>query len=109
MNAKAGEKTLILGVGNVLMGNEGVGVKAVEFLRDQDLPGNAVLLDGGTGGFHLLGLFYEYSRIILIDATLNSGTTGEIRVLKPKFGKEFPRSLSSHDVDVFGSARFLIR
>jgi hydrogenase maturation protease len=104
-------KTLVLGLGNILMGNEGVGVKAIEYMYDKDLPENVVLLDGGTGGFHLLHLFNDYQRFIMIDATINAaGVPGEINVIKPKFASDFPRSLTSHDIglrDLMQSAELL--
>ncbi len=50
---------LILGIGNLLMGDEGIGVRSVEALAKNTLPPNVHLLDGGTGGFHLLSLFQE--------------------------------------------------
>lgn len=110
MEEQPEDKILILGLGNILMGNEGVGVKAIEFMFNKPLPGNAVLLDGGTGGFHLLHLFNDYGRFIMIDATLDSGPAGEINVIKPKFASDFPRSLTSHDIglrDFMQSAELL--
>jgi len=103
-------RTLILGLGNILMGNEGVGVKAIEYMTELPLPQDTVLLDGGTGGFHLLHLFSDYRRFIMIDATLDSGEAGEVNVIKPKFASDFPRSLTSHDIglrDLMQSAELL--
>lgn len=103
-------KTLILGLGNILMGDEGIGVRSIEFLQDRSLPDHAELLDGGTGGFHLLSLFQEYKRFVIIDATLGNNPTGEIHVSKPRFASEFPRSLTSHDIglrDLLQSAELL--
>lgn len=102
--------TLILGLGNILMGNEGIGVKAIEFLEKQKLPEHVHLLDGGTGGFHLLHLFNNYNRFIMIDATLTEEPTGTINVIKPKFASDFPKSLTSHDIglrDLMQSAELL--
>ena len=48
------EKTLVLGLGNVLMGDEGIGVYVVRELEEQTLPAGVECLDGGTGGFTLL-------------------------------------------------------
>ncbi|RLD91306.1 MAG: hypothetical protein DRJ29_14225, partial [Bacteroidetes bacterium] len=42
--------TLIMGLGNVLMGDEGIGVHSIEYLRDQVIPQGVELMDGGTGG-----------------------------------------------------------
>ena len=47
-------KTLVLGLGNVIMGDEGVGVHVVRALEKHTLPAGVECLDGGTGGFILL-------------------------------------------------------
>ncbi|MBX7186231.1 MAG: hydrogenase maturation protease [Vicinamibacteria bacterium] len=92
------------------MGDEGVGVHAVRAIEDEGAPSGAVVLDGGTGGFHLLELFDEHRHMILIDATLDGGEPGTVRVLRPKFATDFPRSLSAHDIglrDLVESAALL--
>ena len=104
------DKTLVLGLGNVLMGDEGVGVKSIEFMLDQPFPDHVRLLDGGTGGFHLLSLFQEYDRFIIIDATIGRQNPGEVNVLRPRFASDFPKSLTSHDIglrDLMQSAELL--
>jgi hydrogenase maturation protease len=81
-----------------------------EYMEDKKLPDNVVLLDGGTGGFHLLHLFNDYEKFIMIDATLTDGKPGEINIIKPKFASDFPRSLTSHDIglrDLMQSAELL--
>jgi len=101
---------LILGIGNLLMGDEGVGVHAVRALEGEAIPQGVTVLDGGTGGFHLLELFDEHRHMILIDATLDDGEPGTVRVLRPKFASDFPRSLSAHDIglrDLVESAALL--
>lgn len=89
---------LILGIGNYLMGDEGVGVHAARRLELERLPKGVALVDGGTGGFHLLSFFHEYDPIILIDATMDGRPPGTVRLLKPKFASDFPRSLGAHDI-----------
>lgn len=101
---------LVLGIGNLLMGDEGVGVHAVRALEREPMPGGVPVLDGGTGGFHLLALFDEHREMILIDATLDDGAPGTVRVLHPRFAADFPRSLSAHDIglrDLVESATLL--
>ena len=71
MSVEPACRPLVMGVGNILMGDEGVGVHAARLLEEQLLPGHPAILDGGTGGFHLLSLFEEYDPIILIDATMD--------------------------------------
>ena len=48
---------LILGIGNHLLGDEGVGVHAIRCLEKEAFPSSVRLVDGGTGGFHLLFFF----------------------------------------------------
>jgi len=89
---------LVLGIGNLLMGDEGIGVHAIRALESEPLPDDVTILDGGTGGFHLLELFSDHRHMILIDATLDDRDPGAVRVLHPKFAVDFPRSLSAHDI-----------
>lgn len=92
------KKTLILGIGNYLMGDEGIGVHVANKLSHEILPENVSVLDGGTGGFHLLEYFEIYEHVILVDATLDGNTPGTIRLIKPKFAKDFPPAMSTHDI-----------
>ena len=91
-------KVLILGIGNYLMGDEGIGVHIAERLGKETLPVEVDVLDGGTGGFHLLEYFELYPNVILIDATLDSNPPGTIRLIKPRFAKDFPQAMSTHDI-----------
>ena len=90
--------TLILGIGNYLMGDEGIGVHIANRLEHENLPEGVSVLDGGTGGFHLLGYFENYDHLILVDATLDGNTPGTIRLIKPKFAQDFPPAMSTHDI-----------
>ncbi len=92
------DKTLILGLGNILLQDEGIGVHTLRELEKLSWPENVDLLDGGTGGFVLLSLFEDYKNLVIIDATLSSEPEGTIKVLKPKFAKDFPKSLSTHEL-----------
>lgn len=101
---------LILGVGNLLLGDEGIGVHAIRHLEAGNLHERARLLDGGTGGFHLLSLFQEYNPIILIDATIDGKPAGTVTLTHPKFASDFPRTLSAHDIglrDLLESAQII--
>jgi hydrogenase maturation protease len=64
----------------------------------ENLPKGVDVLDGGTGGFHLLEYFEQYPNVILIDATLDENPPGTIRLIKPKFAKDFPQAMSTHDI-----------
>jgi hydrogenase maturation protease len=89
---------LVLGIGNYLMGDEGAGVHAIKALEQEPFPPGVSLLDGGTGGFHLLSYLQDYPTVLLIDATMDGEPPGTVRVLRPKFASDFPRALSAHDI-----------
>lgn len=92
------KSTLILGIGNYLMGDEGIGVHAIEALTKEKFPENVRIVDGGTGGFHLLSFFHEYDPLIIIDATMDDQPAGTVRFIEPRFASDFPRTLSAHDI-----------
>lgn len=87
-----------MGIGNVLMGDEGVGVHLAQALEQEDLPEGIEVLDGGTGGFQLMEYFEYYPVVILIDATLDPEQEGAIRHIRPRFSNDFPQALSTHDI-----------
>ena len=88
---------LVLGIGNVLMGDEGVGVHAV-WRMEGTLPQEVTLLDGGTGGFQLLGALTGHDPVFMIDATMDGQPAGTVSVLRPRYASDFPRSLTAHDI-----------
>lgn len=94
------EKTLILGLGNVIMGDEGVGVHVVRQLEKLALPGGVECLDGGTGGFILLEPLQQADRIILIDATADDNPPGTVTRTTPRFARDYPPTLTAHDIGV---------
>ena len=60
---------VVLGVGNTIHSDDGLGVHALGLLRDHPrLPAGVTLIDGGTRGLELLADVYECSRLILLDA-----------------------------------------
>jgi len=106
----AAPQILVMGVGNVLMGDEGVGVHAVRLLEREPWPAHVSLLDGGTGGFHLLSHFSGCDVLVMIDATLDGKPAGTVSVIEPTYASDFPRSLSAHDIglkDLVESAALL--
>ena len=89
---------LIMGVGNYLMGDEGIGVHVIQEMSKNTLPEYIDILDGGTGGFLLLNCFEAYSTVIFVDATMDGKPAGTISLIRPKFASDFPSALSVHDV-----------
>lgn len=81
--------TLILGVGNPLLGDDAIGILAVQALQDRDdLPPHVTVIDGGTDGLGLIPVMEAYRRVILVDAvpmglepgTIRRFTWGEIKL-----------------------------
>jgi hydrogenase maturation protease len=91
-------RILVLGIGNLLMGDEGIGVHAVQHLSKSPLPEGVDVVDGGTGGFHLLSYFEDYPSLIMIDATMDGQPPGTVRTLRPRFASDYPRTLTAHDI-----------
>ena len=89
---------LIMGIGNYLMGDEGVGVHVAQRLEQTALPLGIDVLDGGTGGFYLMEYFENYPVVILVDATLDERPLGTVRLIEPRFAADFPRAMSTHDI-----------
>jgi hydrogenase maturation protease len=59
---------LVLGIGNILLRDEGVGVRVIEKMREIPLPDDVELVDGGTAGADLLDVLAERKKVIVIDA-----------------------------------------
>lgn len=70
-------KTVILGIGNILLGDEGIGVHTIKRLQKEKLPPEVILIDGSTAGFRLFSIFeaYRNSRFIIIDAVKTGDTS----------------------------------
>jgi hydrogenase maturation protease len=102
VNKQLQNKTLVLGLGNVLMGDEGIGVYVVRAIEGE-LAKHAPLegvecLDGGTGGFTLLEPLESADRIILIDAAADENPVGTVTRTTPRFSRDYPPTLTAHDV-----------
>jgi hydrogenase maturation protease len=91
-------RILVLGIGNLLMGDEAVGVEAVRALQGTPLPPGVTLLDGGTGSFQLLSWLAGQDAVVLIDASADEKPPGTVSLLEPRFASDFPRSLTAHDI-----------
>ncbi len=59
---------LVLGIGNILLRDEGVGVRVIEQMQKMHLPDDVELVDGGTAGADLLDVLAERCKVIVIDA-----------------------------------------
>jgi len=69
---------LILGLGNPLRGDDGVGCRLVEELARRELPPGVQVLDGGAAGLDLLDLVEGWGRVVIVDAAEMGRMPGEI-------------------------------
>ena len=93
-------KTLVLGLGNVLMGDEGIGVHVVRALEQHPLPDNVECLDGGTGGFTLLEPLQSADHVLMVDAAADGNPEGTVTRTTPRFSRDYPPTLTAHDVGI---------
>lgn len=96
------DRTLLIGLGNPLMGDDGIGLAALECLRSEwELPPEVELVDGGTWGMNLLPLIEDADRVLLLDAIQAGSPPGTLVELE---GDKVPRilshKLSPHQIDL---------
>lgn len=75
--------TRIVGIGNLLVGDDGLGPRAMEVLIESGLPPGVSVIDGGTGGLDILDLIEGAERVIFVDAVSFGGQPGDIRAFTP--------------------------
>jgi len=93
---------MVLGVGNLLFTDEGVGIHAVKTLLERyEFSQNVSIEDGGVLGINLLGIISEADELIVVDAIRNGGAPGTLHRLE---GDDIPKRIlaknSLHQVDL---------
>lgn len=94
------KRVIILGIGNLLLKDEGVGIQLVQLLEKETLPPGVELVDGGTSTLDILPLLQGADKIIVIDAMKAGGEPGSIYRCRPSDlipSEEAPMSL--HHID----------
>ena len=97
-------KTIVLGLGNTLLSDDGVGIYAMNELQKKWQHHDAIeFIDGGTLSFTLTDVLYEADNLIVIDAAQLSAAPGEVRVFKNEAMDNFVRNgkcSSVHEVSL---------
>jgi len=74
---------LVLGLGNLLLGDDGVGLRLLELLAEESDYGEAVdFIDGGTQGLALLGYLADRNAVLVLDAIAQSDPPGTVHVVR---------------------------
>ena len=61
-------KKMILGAGNLLLSDEGVGIHVLERIRDEGVPEDVELFDCGTASWYAMPLMEEVEKLVIVDA-----------------------------------------
>ncbi len=94
-------KVLILGVGNLLLGDDGFGVHLINSLAETSFPPNVQLLEAGTVSHQLIPLLREIDHLIIIDVVEAGDAPGSIFRFSPEdmqFSKE--QMVSLHQISL---------
>jgi hydrogenase maturation protease len=102
MSETGRSEALVIGLGNPIMADDGLGIAALERLREGWVfPESVRLVDGGTWGMNLLPLVEDASEVLLLDAIDEGGAIGQLIMLERD---QIPRflglKLSPHQVDL---------
>lgn len=102
-------RVLILGIGNMLRGDDGLGVHIVRQIQESGipLPEGVELLDGGTAGFDLLGLIDGFDKIVIVDALKTDDRPGSIYRFTPEHASSRGARFSLHEVGIMEVIRTL--
>ncbi|WP_369160031.1 HyaD/HybD family hydrogenase maturation endopeptidase [Candidatus Thiodiazotropha sp. LNASS1] len=95
-------KTLVIGMGNVLMQDEGIGVRAVEELVNRyHIPNGVEVVDGGTTGMELFEPMRRADNLIIADAVNTGAPYGSlVRIANDEIPAFFQTKLSNHQLGV---------
>ena len=96
------DKIIVLGIGNILISDEGFGVRVVEKLQEcYEFPDNVQLLDGGTMGYELLHRLIGIQKLILIDAVNGGAAPGTLfRFSGPEVNAYYRQKVSMHQLGI---------
>lgn len=106
------DRILIMGAGNTVMGDEGLGPRCIEeLLAHFDFPDNVELMDAGTMGLSILDTLRDFERLIVLDAAQGTGhEPGTVLLFTPEELAENQVLHSAHDmrlVDVLKAATMM--
>jgi hydrogenase maturation protease len=97
------KKILVLGLGNPLMADEGVGCRIIErFLTQAVKYPNIDFIDAGTGGMSILHLIADRQKVILVDCAYMGARPGTVKRFTPEDVQSTKKlaHLSLHEIDI---------
>jgi hydrogenase maturation protease len=100
LDQKQGLRTLVVGIGSLIRGDDGVGIHVIRRLAQPGLPEHVHTLEAGTAGISLLDFVEGYDRLIIIDAIVTGAPAGTIYELR---GSDIARTIhlsAGHEADL---------
>ena len=97
MYCKVHTRLAVIGVGNILMRDDGVGVHAIRELQKRETPDGVICVDGGTASFEALTAAGDCDNLLVVDAVKAGGKPGTIYKMSLEQWREV-RGISLHDV-----------
>ena len=79
------DKILVLGIGNLVLNDEGIGIHVVNALSEMEIPQGVDVLDGGTGGLALLETLQSYWQLIRRRSTRQQPSRDDSAIIAPIF------------------------
>ncbi len=101
-------KLTVLGIGSIVMQDDGVGVRLMEAVREaRDWPEDVEFIDGGVGGLNLLNVIESAEHMLVFDSGDMNLPAGEHRIIHPRQVAEPPSAhrVSLHDVSFMETLR----
>ena len=92
---------LVLGIGNILLSDEGIGPRVIEELSKIELEENIELVDGGTAGADLIDVLSDRKKVVIIDAMDAKAPAGTVMRLKWDELAPDNAEISVHEIGLF--------
>jgi hydrogenase maturation protease len=94
------ERVLVVGIGNVFLGDDGFGVEVVKRLAGRELPAGVEVKDFGIRGMDLAyALQDDYELVVFVDATPRGGEPGTVYLIEPEIEDDGEVTLDTHGMD----------
>lgn len=90
----------ILGIGNKLRGDDGVGIVVAQNMKDRDLPSDVKVYEVGSGGLKVLHRLEELDKVILVDSVRFGKSPGDYTFFSPDEAKSMKGFSGTHGTDV---------
>ncbi|KXA89012.1 hypothetical protein AKJ62_04000 [candidate division MSBL1 archaeon SCGC-AAA259D14] len=90
----------VIGIGNILKRDDGIGIRLVKELENRSLPSDIRIIDADTGGLKVLHALKDFDKVIVIDAVKLGREPGEFSFFSPEEVRSLAETKSSHEIDL---------